>query len=202
MISADEALQRLKEGNRRYVTGGHSADDNVSEERRLNTRSAQTPFAVILGCSDSRVPAEYVFDQGIGDLFVIRVAGNIAASAQIASVEFAISTFGTRLVVVLGHAQCGAIIATLENLEDPSGGESQHIRGLVARIRPAVQAVREANRGASQDEIVELSVRENVRRSMTDLQNDSAVISGAAGDGLRIVGAEYSLHTGEVEFFA
>ena len=202
MLTGDEALLRLKEGNKRFVSGGHSADDNVSIERRLNTRSAQKPFAIILGCSDSRVPAEYIFDQGIGDLFVIRVAGNIAASAQIGSVEFAISTFGSRLVVVLGHAQCGAVIATLEDLEARRDAGSEHLAGIVSRIRPAVQSVLDEKCGADTEEIVAHSVRENVRRSIADLQSESALIAAALNDDLKIVGAEYLLHSGEIEFFA
>ena len=201
MVAANEALGRLKEGNARYVAGGHSADDNLSAERRLNTSDSQSPFAVILGCSDSRVPAEYVFDQGIGDLFVVRVAGNIAATSQIASVEFALAKFGTKLIVVLGHAQCGAVIATLEDLENQTGAGTVHLEGVVSQIQPAVQAVLDRQQGADREEIIAGAVRENVRHAMADMQRDSTVIADAVSDDAMIVGAEYSLHTGIVEFF-
>src|SRR6185436_13322298 len=116
MISASEALKRLMEGNRRFVSGDRSGESLTGQARRSELTTGQEPFAIILGCSDSRVPAELVFDQGLGDLFVIRVAGNIVASSQIGSVEFAAERFGTPLVVVLGHSQCGAVKATLEEL--------------------------------------------------------------------------------------
>src|SRR2546421_9731205 len=116
MISAREALERLREGNRRFVSDVRSRDTLTSQMRRNELAAGQEPFAIILGCSDSRVPAEIVFDQGLGDLFVIRVAGNIVASSQVGSVEFAAARFGTRLVVVLGHSQCRAVLATWKNV--------------------------------------------------------------------------------------
>ena len=126
MISAREALERLRAGNRRFVVGARSSHTLPSEARRSELAAGQEPFAIILGCSDSRVPAEIVFDQGLGDLFVIRVAGNIVASSQIGSVEFAAERFGTRLVVVLGHSQCGAVLATLEDLRRPTDNQSRN----------------------------------------------------------------------------
>ena len=120
MISGREALKRLREGNKRFASDTMSRETVPNHARRADLVSGQEPFAIILGCSDSRVPAEIVFDQGLGDLFVIRVAGNIVAPSQVGSVEFAATRFGTRLVVVLGHSQCGAIVATLEELQRPA----------------------------------------------------------------------------------
>src|SRR5438067_12091906 len=130
MISAREALERLREGNRRFVSGVRSRDTLTSQMRRNELAAGQEPFAIILGCSDSRVPAEIVFDQGLGDLFVIRVAGNIVASSQVGSVEVAAARFGTRLAVVLGHSECGAILATLEELQQPTS-HSRNLRSIV-----------------------------------------------------------------------
>jgi len=141
MISARDALDRLREGNRRFVSGIRSSDTLTSQTRRSELAAGQAPFAIILGCSDSRVPAEIVFDQGLGDLFVIRVAGNIVASSQVGSVEFAAGRYGTRLVVVLGHSQCGAVIATLEELQQPTGDQSRNLRSIVDRVRPSVEAL-------------------------------------------------------------
>src|SRR5438045_789006 len=140
MISAREALERLQEGNRRFVSGVPSGAGLSSQMRRNELAAGQEPFAIVLGCSDSRVPAEIVFDQGLGDLFVIRVAGNIVASSQVGSVEFAAARYGTRLVVVLGHSQCGAILATLEELQQPTS-HSRNLRAIVDRVRPSVEAL-------------------------------------------------------------
>src|SRR5688500_13168412 len=141
MITALEALQRLRAGNRRFTSNVRSHDSLATEARRAEVAAGQEPFAIILGCSDSRVPAEIVFDQGLGDLFVIRVAGNIVAPSQIGSVEFAADRFGTRLVVVLGSSQCGAILATLEELARPTTDQSRNLRSIVERIRPAIQPI-------------------------------------------------------------
>src|SRR5260221_3196407 len=135
--AARAALDRLREGNRRFASDMRSAESLSSLTRRAELVSGQQPFAIVLGCSDSRVPAEIVFDQGLGDLFVIRVAGNIVAPSQIGSVEFAADRFGTRLVVVLGHSMCGAIQATLDELGRPSTDQSPNLRAIVDRIRPA-----------------------------------------------------------------
>src|SRR5271157_2642032 len=126
MISAREALDRLKEGNRRFASDLRSRDLPTGQTRRRELAAGQEPFAIILGCSDSRVPAEIVFDQGLGDLFVIRVAGNIVAPSQIGSVEFAAERFGTRLVVVLGHSSCGAIEAAIEAVVQRRGPASRN----------------------------------------------------------------------------
>src|SRR5512139_3429076 len=145
MIPAVEALARLKEGNRRYASNVRSIESLVSHTRRAELLAGQEPFAIILGCSDARVPAELIFDQGLGDLFVIRVAGNIVASSQVGSVEFAAARFGTRLVVVLGHSQCGAVLATIEELQQPTENQSRNLRSIVDRIRPAVEGLLETD---------------------------------------------------------
>lgn len=199
MIPAREALDRLREGNHRFVLEAGGADQN-SETRRRALAAGQEPFAIILGCSDSRVPAEIVFDQGLGDLFVIRVAGNIVAPSQVGSVEFAAARFGTRLVVVLGHSNCGAITATLEELGRPSGDQSRNLRSIVDRVRPSVEGLLAA--GLEYDALVRQSVRANIRASADHLRHGSEVLEHLIlHDGLLVVGAEYSLETGVVEFF-
>src|SRR4249920_3321193 len=141
MVSAREALKRLREGNLRFASNVRGSDAFLSRTQRFELATEQQPFAIILGCSDSRVPAEIVFDQGLGDLFVIRVAGHVVAPSQIGSVEFAAERYHTRLVVVLGHSQCGAVLATLEELRRPNGTQSRNLRSIVDRIRPAVEGL-------------------------------------------------------------
>ncbi|MGD2161439.1 MAG: carbonic anhydrase, partial [Gammaproteobacteria bacterium] len=138
MIIASDALQRLKDGNKRFVSGVRSIDTLIKQTQRSDFLTGQEPFAIILGCSDSRVPAEIIFDQGLGDLFVIRVAGNIVAPSQIGSIEFAVERFNTQLVVVLGHSMCGAVSATIDELEQPSKDRSRNVMSIVDRIRPSV----------------------------------------------------------------
>ena len=198
MIPPDDALARLREGNERFVAGLRGDGGNGSPPLRL-VRD-QAPFAIILGCSDSRVPAEIVFDQGLGDLFVIRVAGNVVAPSQVGSVEFAASQFGTRLVVVLGHANCGAVIATIDELRQPADRQSPNLRSIVDRVRPAVESVLEEN-GADEKHLIERAVRANVLASMRNLADGSEILRNLVGSGeLRIIGAEYCLETGVVEF--
>ena len=201
MISALEALERLREGNRRFVSdvpGGALA----SQTRRGELAAGQEPFAIILGCSDSRVPAEIVFDQGLGALFVIRVAGNIVAPSQVGSVEFAAGRFGTRLVVVLGHSQCGAILATLEELGRPSQDQSQNLRSIVDRIRPSVLPLLGTELRHDPDALVGQAVRANIQASANHLRHGSELLEQLIQrDGLLVVGAEYSLATGIVDFF-
>ena len=200
MLNAVEALTRLREGNRRFVAGQSSAALS-SSARREALVSGQEPFAIILGCSDSRVPAELVFDQTFGDLFVIRVAGNIVAPSQIGSVEFAASRFGTRLVVVMGHTQCGAISATLEELQGGATNQSRNLRSIVDRVRPSVETLL-AGRRQSTDDLVREAVRANVRASVNHLRHGSELLEKLIQDiGLLVVGAEYSLETGIVDFF-
>jgi carbonic anhydrase len=202
MISAKESLERLRRGNLRFVADAPSPDTLASQTRRRELASGQEPFAIILGCSDSRVPAEIVFDQGLGDLFVIRVAGNIVAPSQVGSVEFAAERFGTRLVVVLGHSQCGAILATLEELARPAEDQSRNLRSIVDRIRPSVEALLATELGQHPDTLVQHAVRANIRASADHLRHGSDVLEQLIHNhGLVVVGAEYSLETGVVDFF-
>lgn len=202
MIPADKALERLRRGNRRFVAEIGGRDGTNSEARRLEIAAGQEPFAIILGCSDSRVPAEIVFDQGLGDLFVIRVAGNIVAPSQIGSVEFGVERFGTRLVVVLGHSMCGAVLATLEELARPAQDQSRNLRSIVNRIRPSVQALLETEVAHKRDALVHAAVRANIRASVSQLRHGSQLLEQLIlSDGLLVVGAEYSLETGIVDFF-
>jgi carbonic anhydrase len=201
MIPAREALERLREGNRRFLAGARNGD-LASAGRRTELASGQQPFATILGCSDSRVPAEIVFDQGLGDLFVIRVAGNIVAPSQVGSVEFAADRFGTKLVVVLGHSQCGAILATLEEVQRPTENQSRNLRSIVDRIRPSVDALLATHLRHDPEALVREAVRANIRTSVNHLRHGSEVLEQMIrNDGLLVVGAEYSLDTGVVDFF-
>jgi carbonic anhydrase len=202
MVSAVEALERLETGNRRFVAGARSDGMLTSAARRRELAIDQEPFAIVLGCSDSRVPAELVFDQGLGDLFVIRVAGNIVAPSQIGSVEFAAERYGTRLVVVLGHTRCGAIQATLEELQRPGGGQSRNLRSIVDRVRPSVEGLLETDLRHDRDALVRQAVRANVRMSTDHLRHGSETLERLIDEqGLLVVGAEYSLDTGVVDFF-
>ena len=201
MISARAALDVLRDGNRRFVRElGLETSGNRARRRELP--AAQEPLAIILGCSDARVPAEIVFDQGLGDLFVIRVAGNIVAPSQVGSVEFAAETFGTRLVVVLGHSHCGAVHATLEQLARPSREQSRNLRSIVDRIRPAVQGLLEHSPPRDAQTLEALAVRANIRMSADHLRHGSQLLEQLIEqDGLMVVGAEYSLESGVVDFF-
>jgi carbonic anhydrase len=200
--SARDALERLREGNRRFVADVRSRDALTSQTRRNELATGQEPFAIILGCSDSRVPAEIVFDQGLGDLFVIRVAGNIVAASQIGSVEFAAERFGTRLVVVLGHSRCGAVLATLEELQQPKDSQSRNLRSIVDRIRPSVEVLLATELRHDPDALVSHAVRANIRVSANHLRHGSDVLEQLIQTaGLLVVGAEYSLETGVVDFF-
>jgi carbonic anhydrase len=202
MIPADEALSRLREGNRRFVHDLKSPHQFLNQVRRAELPKVQEPFAIILGCSDARVPAEIIFDQGLGDLFVIRVAGNIVAPSQVGSVEFAAARFGTRLVVVLGHSYCGAVTATLEALRDPGAVQSQNLRSIVDRVRPSVTSVLENGATRPDDQIFRRAVRANIRASANHLRSGSPLLEQLIQrEGLLVVGAEYSLETGMVDFF-
>ena len=202
MIPAREALERLREGNLRFAANVRGSDAFVSHTRRAELAAGQQPFAIILGCSDSRVPAEIVFDQGLGDLFVIRVAGNIVAPSQVGSVEFSASRYFSRLVVVLGHSQCGAILATLEELRAPSGNQSHNLRSIVDRVRPSVESLLHTELRNDPDALVREAVRANIRASVDHLRHGSQVLEELIQrEGLLVVGAEYSLETGVVEFF-
>lgn len=201
-VGALEALERLQVGNRRFIEG-HQAHSAITLRDQLEANAqSQRPFAIVIGCSDSRVPAEIIFDQGIGDLFVIRVAGNVVAPSQIGSVEFAASQFGTELVVVLGHSNCGAIQATLDQLHQPSEDRSPNLQAIVDRIQPAVQDLIGGDLEGDAEAMVRAGVRANVRASVEQLRHGSEILENLiASDRLHVVGAEYSLTTGLVEFF-
>src|SRR5687768_12813870 len=202
VVSAREALDRLREGNLRFSASVRSADGLLSSPRRAELPAGQEPFAIVLGCSDARVPAEIVFDQGLGDLFVIRVAGNIVAPSQVGSVEFAAAQFGTRLVVVLGHSRCGAVLATLDELQRPKESQSRNLRSIVDRVRPSVEGLLATELRHDLDALVEQAVRANIRVSVNHLRHGSDALEQLIrDDGLLVVGAEYSLETGVVDFF-
>jgi len=202
MITAKEAIERLREGNKRFVAGVRCADVLNNLSRRDEFIDSQKPFAVIIGCSDSRVPVELVFDQGLGSLFVVRVAGNIVAPSQVGSVEFAAERFETRLVVVLGHSNCGAIDATIEELQREKQSQSVNLRSIVDRIRPAVEGLLATELRHDLNELRHEAMRANVRVCSNALRHGSDILEELIRTkGLRVVGAEYSLETGVVEFF-
>lgn len=201
-ISANEALSRLKEGNARFISEKGGCNALTSVRRRSQLVEGQKPFAVILGCSDSRVPGEIIFDQGLGDLFVIRVAGNIVARSQVGSIEFAVQSFSTPLVVVLGHSSCGAIETTLDVLKRARGKESPNLSYIVDHIRPGVETLLETNPDMDEESIVGHAVRANIRASVNQLRHGSEMLEHMVQKKkLVIVGAEYSLETGLVDFF-
>jgi carbonic anhydrase len=184
------------------VSGDRSSEGLTNQTRRSEVAILQEPFAIVLGCSDSRVPAEIVFDQGLGDLFVIRVAGNIVASSQVGSVEFAADRFGTPLVVVLGHSQCGAVLATLEQLTRPREDQSRNLRSIVDRVRPSVEPLLSTELRHDPAALVRQAVRANVRASANHLRHGSELLEQLIQrNRLLVVGAEYALETGVVEFF-
>jgi carbonic anhydrase len=201
-VTALAALERLLEGNRRFAAGIRGGDGLTTLARRAAAVAGQEPFAIVLGCSDSRVPAELVFDQGVGDLFVIRVAGNIVAPSQVGSVEFAAERFGTRLAVVLGHSQCGAVLATVEELLRPGELQSRNLRSIVDRIRPSVEGLLAANPGRDPESLVHEAVRANVRASADHLRHGSEILERLTErEGFLVLGAEYSLESGTVDVF-
>jgi carbonic anhydrase len=201
MITAVDALQRLREGNQRFVSGQRNSD-SIAPVLKFEPSLKQEPFAIILGCSDARVPAELVFDQGLGDLFVIRVAGNIVAPSQIGSVEFAAAQFNTKLVVVMGHTQCGAVNATIKELKRPGGEQSKNIKSIVDRIRPSVESFAQSALWHNHDELIDQAIRANVRASVNQLRHGSSILENLIQtEDLLIVGAEYSVDTGVVDFF-
>jgi carbonic anhydrase len=195
------ALSRLKEGNQRFVSNVRSIASLTTAERRAEVAARQEPFAIVLGCSDSRTPAEIVFDQGLGDLFVIRVAGNIVAPSQVGSVEFAAERFGTRLVVVMGHSFCGAIDATLDAIEQPEGPSSKNQLSIVDRIRPVISPL--VQTGIEDRNVLKkLASRANISAAANHLRHGSRVLEQLTlEDGLVVVGAYLDLETGIVDFF-
>jgi carbonic anhydrase len=201
-ISASEALQRLREGNRRFAAGMREHEPDTIDRRRRELLAGQEPFAVIYGCSDSRAPAELIFDQGLGDLFVIRVAGNVVAPSLVGSVEFAAQKLGTRLVVVMGHSSCGAVQATLEELARASEAPSYNLLSIVDRIRPSVETLLETDLRYDPQALLHHAVRANIRASANQLRHASPLLERLVQeDGLHIAGAEYDLETGIVDFF-
>jgi carbonic anhydrase len=201
-ISASESLARLRAGNLRFATNECLSNTLLTHGQRAGLVARQAPFAIILGCSDSRVPAEIIFDQGLGDLFVIRVAGNIVAPSQVGSVEFAVSRYHTRLVVVLGHSGCGAVTATIEALLDGEDSESGNIASIVNRVKPSVEGLLDTDLRHDRASLHRAAVRANVRASANHLRHGSAIIESLIEcDGLLVVGAHYSLESGRVDFF-
>jgi len=202
MLSAKEALERLKEGNARFAADSARPHKRAEEAHPSDVADGQEPFAIILGCSDSRVPAEIVFDQTLGDLFVIRVAGNVLAPSLVGSIEFAAEHFGTSLVVVLGHTKCGAVKATVDIVEGHTEIPSPNLHAIIDQITPVVEAERENNPDASSQDIRERAIRSNVCASVDGLLAMSPVLKKRSDSGnLTIVGAEYCLETGAVDFF-
>lgn len=196
----DEALQRLLEGSGRFASNVRSIDSLVSHLRRAELAAGQRPYAVIVGCSDSRAPAEIIFDQGLGDLFVIRVAGPIIGPSQIGSVEFACANFGTPLVLVMGHTQCGAIQATISEILKPDADQSRHVLSIVDRIRPALDELVRQHRHEPRAELVDVAVKANVRACVEQLRTGSTLIATRISEGtLKVIGAEYHLETGRIE---
>lgn len=164
--------------------------------------AGQEPFAIILGCSDSRVPAEIIFDQGLGDLFVIRVAGNIVGPSQVGSVEFAAEHFGTPLVVVLGHSTCGAVSATINELQLSMECRSPGLCSIVDRIRPSVEALLKSKHQENPEMLLHQAVRSNIHASVDHLRQGSQILKELIkSNKLIVVGAEYSVETGVVDFF-
>lgn len=203
MVPALEALARLREGNRRFISGQQTLFNHTGEDWRTELTNGQAPFATILGCSDSRVPIEIVFDHGLGDLFVIRIAGNIIAPSITGSVEFAPLLCNTRLVVVMGHSHCGAVTAAVDKIQNANEPDSPNLLKIIDGIRPSVVPVLGGDQHqCSQAELIDQAVRANVRASANYLRNESKLLKNLIdNEGLLVVGAEYSLETGEVDFF-
>ena len=202
MLSAQDALERLQQGNQRFAHGETNLTKFKTHQQRSELLDRQEHFALILGCSDSRVPAEMVFDQGFGDLFVIRVAGNIVAPSQVGSVEFAADSFGCPLVVVLGHTHCGAISSTIEALKNPNALSSVNLMSIVNRVRPSVEILMQTELKDDLEKLSMHAVKSNVFASVNQLRHGSAVLENLIAKGkLKVVGAEYSLETGEVSFY-
>ena len=199
-LSAATALGVLREGNMRFASNVRSIDVLSSQARRETFVDGQSPNAIILSCADSRVPAEIVFDCGLGDLFVVRVAGNVCAPSLVGSVEYAAAMFGTELVVVMGHTRCGAVKATIESLLERGDHASENIRDIVERISPAVLPL--LDKGLDPKQLAAEATRANVLHTAAQLRHGSKLLEDRIADGkLVVVGAEYSIETGLVDFF-
>jgi len=200
-MNADLALKKLIAGNKHYVESSANDAELSLAIKRQSAAAGQKPWAVILGCSDSRVPAELVFNCGLGELFVIRVAGNIIAPSQIGSVEFACQHFGTQLVVVLGHSHCGAIKATVDTIIGNSDNLSPNLASIVDRVIPAVRPLVEQQKYTDKEELIEQAIHANIKQSVSGLQIHSSILHNMVGrEEIKIIGAEYSIETGEVHF--
>ena len=197
----DRVIQELLEGNQRFVSGETIKCSRESLKKFKNfAETGQKPKAIVLCCSDSRAPVEMIFDQDVGDLFVIRVAGNIIAPSLVGSVEFAATTFGTKLVIVMGHSQCGAIEATLNYIENAGTVSSENIHDIVRRIKPHIHEIAQMP-ALSHDEKSSLAVKVNVQASVSQLEHSSRLIEGLIlKEKIRIVGAVLDLSTGKVAF--
>jgi carbonic anhydrase len=195
-LSAVESLRLLQEGNNRYTEGQMRHPHQGRERRALTSAQGQHPLAVVLTCSDSRVPPETIFDQGIGDLFVVRVAGNVAAIDEIGSIEYAVDHLNTPLVVVLGHTQCGAVSAVLKGSKVPP-----NIAALVEPIKPAVAKAKEDHPGAAQDVLLNAAITDNVWQAIADMLGQSPIIREKVKAGqVKVVGAVYDIDTGKVKW--
>jgi len=202
MNSAEQALEHLREGNRRFVSGPGDGGVHGHRGRRGDQIVDQRPIAVVLGCSDSRVLPELVFDQGIGDLFVVRVAGNVVTPTQIGSIEFAVERFGTRLVVVLGHSRCGAVEATLDYLRSPGHNVSSNLHSIIDHIRPSVEDLLVSPLAQDRESLSRHAIRAHIGCCANRLRRESGILENlGAEDGLVVVGAEYAMESGVVEFF-
>lgn len=192
-------LQELLEGNQRFASGApQKCGDTTLARLRIFAEKGQVPKAIVLCCSDSRAPVEMIFDQDIGDLFVIRVAGNIIAPSLVGSVEFAAATFGTSLVVVMGHTQCGAIQATLDHIHNPQPVSSENIHDIVSRIRPHIFPIAQRSDLSANDQLC-MATETNVMASVSQLSHASRLIEERVQDGaLTVVGALFDLSTGRV----
>ena len=202
IVPAPDALSRLREGNSRFVANVRSVDALASLSRRIDPAVQPSPFAIILGCADSRAPAETIFDQGLGDLFVIRVAGNIVAPSQIGSVEFAAERYGTQLVVVMGHSHCGAIAATVEGMQPDQSPKSRNLLSITDRIAPVIAPLMQTDLAKDRGALLRAATRANVAASASHLRQGSRSLEELIlRRGLLVVGAEYDLETGVVDFF-
>lgn len=200
-VPPQEAFKRLKDGNKRFVDNVRSINAFATQNAREHLASTtQRPFAIILCCSDSRAPAEIIFDQGIGDLFVVRVAGNIVAPSLIGSIEFAASTFGSQLVVVMGHTACGAVAASVDAVKKGSHAPTENIQDIIQRIIPQIEGIVREN--APHDKTMHDATRANINMSVSQLKHGSKALESMVLQGkLKIIGAEYNLASGKVEFF-
>jgi len=202
MQAAIEALKALKSGNSRFVENVRSVEYTGTQANPQDHASSQQPFAIIVGCSDSRVPAETIFDQDLGSLFVVRIAGNIVSTSQLGSVEFAVQQFGSPLIVVLGHSNCGAVAATINQLNNPNDSLTPSVSAIVEHVSPAVKPLLQSAVKDDHDALLARAVRANVELGTNTLRNESTILKEYAAQGkLSVVGAEYSLDTGEVDFF-